>query len=459
MAVVATSTPKRHGFSIESLIGRRDDSPRRHAHVLLPRPEDFSATRGTDSVSPIREGESVGRERVRDSFSRVDSSRDSGKDAHRDSLRDLNTSPKESRESFRELQHRDPAGPRDLHRDSLRDRELSLRDSARDQMLRDTARELSLRNGARDQTQRDSARDQLVRESGREQSVKDSSFRPRSRPGTISPSSTTDEERTAGRRTSSPASPPVTSPRLDKTLSPASPEAENRLSGWSSEDFKHLLGTGAFHHQAHHHGVGVDGSSLYPPLRVCNRSLSAAMSSAAALLPHQFGGLPVNPLSFYNFHRELGHHPATHPLLAARYPGGFVHPRYPLGPPPGLLFHPYRKPKRNRTAFSPSQLLQLEQAFEKNHYVVGQERKTLAGKLQLSETQVKVWFQNRRTKHKRMKAEEEATGGCVTSGDDVSKAGNNSEGHMDAKSDVEDHELLDDDVCTSDEELSVTEDS
>ena len=61
-----------------------------------------------------------------------------------------------------------------------------------------------------------------------------------------------------------------------------------------------------------------------------------------------------------------------------------------VGPPPGLLFHPYRKPKRNRTAFSPSQLLQLEQAFEKNHYVVGQERKTLASKLQLTETQVGV---------------------------------------------------------------------
>ncbi|ESO85042.1 hypothetical protein LOTGIDRAFT_80119, partial [Lottia gigantea] len=57
--------------------------------------------------------------------------------------------------------------------------------------------------------------------------------------------------------------------------------------------------------------------------------------------------------------------------------------------------------KRIRTAFSPSQLLKLEDAFEKNHYVVGQERKDLAGKLSLTETQVKVWFQNRRTKCKR----------------------------------------------------------
>ena len=49
---------------------------------------------------------------------------------------------------------------------------------------------------------------------------------------------------------------------------------------------------------------------------------------------------------------------------------------------------PFRKPKRIRTAFSPSQLLKLEQAFEKNQYVVGAERKELAKHLNLSETQV-----------------------------------------------------------------------
>ena len=49
---------------------------------------------------------------------------------------------------------------------------------------------------------------------------------------------------------------------------------------------------------------------------------------------------------------------------------------------------PFRKPKRIRTAFSPSQLLKLEQAFEKNQYVVGAERKELAKNLNLSETQV-----------------------------------------------------------------------
>ncbi|CAI2296810.1 unnamed protein product [Caenorhabditis sp. 36 PRJEB53466] len=71
----------------------------------------------------------------------------------------------------------------------------------------------------------------------------------------------------------------------------------------------------------------------------------------------------------------------------------------------GLFLQPLRKNKRIRTAFSASQLIQLEKAFEGNHYVVGNERKQLATRLSLTETQVKVWFQNRRTKHKRVRME------------------------------------------------------
>ena len=68
-----------------------------------------------------------------------------------------------------------------------------------------------------------------------------------------------------------------------------------------------------------------------------------------------------------------------------------------------------RRPKRIRTAFTPTQLLHLENAFDKNHYIVGTERKQLASFLNLSETQIKVWFQNRRTKWKRQQAEEKAS--------------------------------------------------
>ncbi|WAR21512.1 VAX2A-like protein [Mya arenaria] len=59
------------------------------------------------------------------------------------------------------------------------------------------------------------------------------------------------------------------------------------------------------------------------------------------------------------------------------------------------------RPKRARTTFSPDQLYDLEKEFQRNQYLVGKERTELANRLKLSETQVKVWFQNRRTKYKR----------------------------------------------------------
>ncbi|XP_019637589.1 PREDICTED: ventral anterior homeobox 2b-like [Branchiostoma belcheri] len=64
------------------------------------------------------------------------------------------------------------------------------------------------------------------------------------------------------------------------------------------------------------------------------------------------------------------------------------------------------RPKRARTAFTADQLKDLERAFRDSQYVVGQDRTELARQLGLTETQVKVWFQNRRTKYKREKARE-----------------------------------------------------
>ncbi|XP_022339792.2 ventral anterior homeobox 2-like [Crassostrea virginica] len=69
------------------------------------------------------------------------------------------------------------------------------------------------------------------------------------------------------------------------------------------------------------------------------------------------------------------------------------------------------RPKRARTTFSPEQLFQLEKEFQRNQYLVGKERTQLAKQLKLSETQVKVWFQNRRTKYKRDRSRDhESTG-------------------------------------------------
>uniref|UniRef100_A0A8C8VJ83 Empty spiracles homeobox 1 n=1 Tax=Pelusios castaneus TaxID=367368 RepID=A0A8C8VJ83_9SAUR len=131
-----------------------------------------------------------------------------------------------------------------------------------------------------------------------------------------------------------------------------------------------------------------------------------AVSHPLGVHPHQLGASHLQPPPFFGpQHRDpLGFYPwvLRNRFFGHRLQGSEVSQE-------GLLLHgPFaRKPKRIRTAFSPSQLLRLERAFEKNHYVVGAERKQLASSLSLSETQVKVWFQNRRTKYKRQKLEEE----------------------------------------------------
>ncbi|XP_030060667.1 homeobox protein vent1 [Microcaecilia unicolor] len=57
--------------------------------------------------------------------------------------------------------------------------------------------------------------------------------------------------------------------------------------------------------------------------------------------------------------------------------------------------------RRMRTAFTSHQIGKLEKTFERQRYLEASERKKLAASLQLSEIQVKTWFQNRRMKLKR----------------------------------------------------------
>lgn len=57
--------------------------------------------------------------------------------------------------------------------------------------------------------------------------------------------------------------------------------------------------------------------------------------------------------------------------------------------------------KRPRTAFSASQIKALETEFERGKYLSVAKRTSLAKTLHLTETQIKIWFQNRRTKWKR----------------------------------------------------------
>ncbi|XP_078135923.1 hematopoietically-expressed homeobox protein hhex [Sander vitreus] len=119
-------------------------------------------------------------------------------------------------------------------------------------------------------------------------------------------------------------------------------------------------------------------------------ALSATYASAGA-----FAG-SIYPFHHHQHHRSMGeyaqallrHDPLGKPLLWAPF-----------------IQRPLHKRKGGQVRFSNDQTIELEKKFETQKYLSPPERKRLAKMLQLSERQVKTWFQNRRAKWRRLKQE------------------------------------------------------
>ncbi|XP_071760983.1 hematopoietically-expressed homeobox protein hhex [Centroberyx gerrardi] len=121
---------------------------------------------------------------------------------------------------------------------------------------------------------------------------------------------------------------------------------------------------------------------------------------AAAALTATYASTGAFTGSIYPFH----HH---HHRSMGEYAQALLR-HDPLGKP--LLWTPFiqrplHKRKGGQVRFSNDQTIELEKKFETQKYLSPPERKRLAKVLQLSERQVKTWFQNRRAKWRRLKQE------------------------------------------------------